>query len=449
MLPHDKFAALIVNNAHDRNVRMPTVHVIGAGISGLACATRAALSGVDVALYEAAGHAGGRARSFHDESLGCVIDNGNHLLLGANESTRAYLSDLGAGDTIREIAPAAFPFLDLKTGERWRVRPGGGFLPTWIFAADRRIPGTKPRDYLKQVYRLRRAGKQDTVLSAVGAESILYDTLWQPLCRAALNTDASEASAQLLWTVVKETFMKGEVSCRPWFFHKGLSAALVTPALKHLTEAGADVRFKARLRGLRWTDHRINSLYFPEGMLRVAPEDAVVLALPPEICNDIWPDAKAPTDSRAIVNAHFKLDAPPSLPWDSPFVGTLQSETHWVFVRDNIVSLTISAGDALAEKPNWEIANILWAETAQVIGNSAGRMPAWRIIKEKRATFAQTPAQVNARPQTDTAIRNLFLAGDWTDTGLPATIEGSVRSGFKAASKALQAIRVAQSEAAE
>lgn len=428
---------------------MATVHVIGAGISGLACASRAALSGVNVALYEAAGHAGGRARSFHDESLGCVIDNGNHLLLGANEATRAYLADIKADEMIREIAPAAFPFMNLKTGERWRVRPGGGLLPTWIMSADRRIPGTTTGDYLKQVFRLSRAAKQDTVLAAVGSESLLYETLWQPLSRAALNTDAAEGSAQLLWTVVRETFMKGETACRPWFFHKGLSPALVTPAVKLLTESGADVRFKARLRGLRWADHRVNALSFPEGTLRVNPEDAVVLALPPDICNDIWPEASAPTEARTIVNAHFRMDKPVSLPWESPFVGVVESETHWIFVRDNIVSLTISAGDALADKPNWEIANLLWAEAAKVIGSSAGRLPAWRIIKERRATFAQTPAQVNARPGTDTSVKNLFLAGDWTDTGLPATIEGSVRSGFKAASSALGAIQTAQAETAE
>jgi uncharacterized protein with NAD-binding domain and iron-sulfur cluster len=76
-------------------------------------------------------------------------------------------------------------------------------------------------------------------------------------------------------------------------------------------------------------------------------------------------------------------------------------------------------------------------------------MPAWRVIKERRATFAQTPAQVNSRASTDTSIKNLFLAGDWTDTGLPATIDGSVRSGFKAASQALESIRNARADAKE
>jgi squalene-associated FAD-dependent desaturase len=428
---------------------MPTLHIIGAGVSGLACATRAAVSGLDIALYEAAGHAGGRARSFHDESLGCTIDNGNHLLLGANEATRDYLSYIDGEDMIREISPAVFPFINLETDERWQVRPGSGLVPTWIFSADRRIPGTRPLEYVQQMFSLSRADKSDTVASAVGTASPLFGLLWQPLTRAALNTDATEASAKLLWTVIRETFVKGEQACRPWFFHKGLTPALVRPALKFLKDRGTQIRFKARLRRIRWADHRVRSLNFPEGMLRVKREDAVVLALPPNACNEIWPEAKAPTEVRSIVNAHFRMDNAPKLPWDMPFIGLIGTETQWVFVRDNIVSLTISAADGLSDRPNWEIANVLWDEANKVLGNSSGRLPAWRIIKERRATFAQTPDQVASRPGSATALRNLFLAGDWTDTGLPATIEGSVRSGFKAASLAFDAIRTAANEGPE
>jgi phytoene dehydrogenase-like protein len=252
-----------------------------------------------------------------------------------------------------------------------------------------------------------------------------------------------------MWVVLRETFIKGEEACRPWFFHKGLSAALVNPAIRLLKENNTEVRFQARLRSLHWTDHTVTSLNFREGMLRIEPDDAVVLALPPDICNDIWPAAKAPTDSRTIVNAHYRMDKPVSLPWDAPFVALVGTETHWIFARDNIVSLTVSAGNTLAEKSNWEIANLLWSEVAQVIVSSPDRIPTWRVIKERRATFAQTPAQVNDRVSTNTSIKNLFLAGDWTDTGLPATIEGSVRSGFKAASQALAFIRNARADTEE
>ena len=422
---------------------MATIHIIGAGVSGLACAMRVTLAGTRVALYEAANHAGGRARSFRDESLACTIDNGNHLLLGANEATRAYLSDLGADDQVREIAPAAFPFLDAATGERWRIRPGSGMLPTWLMSPERRAPGSSPVDYLRETYRLYRARPGDTVASAVGTASPLYRALWQPLCRAALNTDPAEASARLLWTVVRESFLRGEEACRPMLFHKGLSPALVSPALRLLQDNAADVRFSARLRGLRWADHRVTSLYFPEGMLRVARDDAVVLAVPADVCNEIWAEAGAPRDHRTIVNAHYRLDSPVELPWNMPFLGILGAETHWVFVRDNVLSLTISAADEIAERASFDLANHLWAEVGRLLNFSVSRLPPWRVIKERRATFAQTPAQANNRPKPQTSLRNLFLAGDWTDTGLPATIEGSVRSGYRAAALALDAVKAA------
>ena len=422
---------------------MTTVHIIGAGVSGLACATRLAKAGSDVALYEAANHAGGRARSFRDESLGCMIDNGNHMLLGANKATRAYLSDIGASDAVHELAPAAFPFVNAVTGERWRVRPGKGRLPFWLMSADRRVPGTTARDYVQQFARLYRAGKDDTVAGAVGTRSPLYEALWQPLCQATLNTNAGEASAMLLRSVVSETFLKGEAACRPVLFHKGLSAALVSPALRLLRDSGADVRLAARLRGLRWADHRVTALFFPEGMLRVGPQDAVVLAVPPDACRDIWPEAEPPQDARTIVNAHFKLDAPLSLPWEMPFLGVLGATTQWIFVRDNILSLTVSDADDLAERPNWDLANHLWGEVGRVLGFASSRLPPWRVIRERRATFAQTPAQTNRRAGAGTSLHNLFLAGDWTDTGLPATIEGSVRSGHRAAAMALDAIKTA------
>ena len=108
---------------------MPTIHVVGAGISRLSAAIRAARSGIRTIVYEATGHAGGRARSFYDEKLGCMIDNGNHLLLGANKSTMIYLSDTGAQDMVKEIKPAVFPFLDAKTGECWRIQPGRAVPP--------------------------------------------------------------------------------------------------------------------------------------------------------------------------------------------------------------------------------------------------------------------------------------------------------------------------------
>lgn len=416
---------------------MSTVHVIGAGLSGLACALRLALAGRRVVVYEAARHAGGRCRSFMDEGLGCMIDNGSHMLMGANDATRSFLADIGSENALTEIAPAAFPFLDVNTGERWRLRPNGGLVPFWIWSFKRRVPGSAVSDYMGAI-RLARAGSTETVADCVDPTSRLYDKLWQPLVRAVLNTDASEASARLTWAMLSRTFLKGEAACRPMYFGRGLSPTLIDPASSTLANMGAEIRFKARLRGLESHDGRVHSLYFSEGMMRLDPDDTVVLAVPPDICADLLPETKTPTEFRAIVNAHFKMDGAVDLPWNIPFLGLIGTESQWIFVRDNIVSITISAADRHVEQPSWQLANLLWSEVAQALGRNVGRLPPWRVIKEKRATIAQTPAQILRRPAATTKLRNLFLAGDWTATGLPATIEGSVRSGFTAAQCVLQ-----------
>ena len=417
---------------------MATVHIIGAGMSGLACAVRCTLAGRRVALYEAAPQAGGRSRSFHDEGLGCMIDNGNHMLLGSNTATRSYLSDLGSADLITEIRPASFPFHDLETGQRWVLRPAGGVFARWLLFPDRRVPGSRIGDYL-EVLRLARASPRDTVADCVDVDKVLYQRLWQPFTRAVLNTDASEASARLLWDVIAGTFLKGEAACRPLLFSNGLTPTLVEPALKLIGARKSDIRFQARARGLRYQDGRVIAIYFPEGLLGLDTGDAVVLAVPPEICTELWPPTRTPKEFRPIINVHFRLPEPAQLAGGIPFLGLIGATGQWLFTRGNILSVTISAGTALVDTPNWEIANRLWAEVSRALNRNMGRLPPWRVIKERRATLAQTPAQILRRPPPTTDLANLFIAGDWTATGLPCTIEGSIQSGFTAARLALEA----------
>ena len=416
---------------------MATVHVIGAGLAGLACALPVALAGISVVIYEAAGHAGGRCRSFRDDNLGCLIDNGSHMLMGANEATRAYLDKIGSADGITEVAPAVFPFHDLASGDRWRLMPTPGPLPLWILSPDRRVPGTRARDYLA-AYRLARAHPVDTVADCLNDGNPLFERMWQPLCRAVLNTDARAASAHLLWSMMRATFVKGETACRPLFFHNGLSPTLIDPALALLNGLGAEICMKARLRGISWTEGRATSLHFAEGPLRIEPNDAVVLAVPPEVCVELYPGVSVPQDHRPIVNAHFLLDEPAELPWGLPFLGIVGGESQWLFKRSNLLSVTISTAERLVDRPAWELANLLWSEAARVLGRNIGRVPPWRVIKERRATFAQTPAELGRRASTVTKVRNLFIAGDWTDTGLPATIESAVQSGTAAAQQVLE-----------
>ncbi len=414
-------------------------YIVGAGMAGLACAVRLTTLARPVALYEATDHGGGRCRSFFDPELGRLVDNGNHLLFSGNEATFGYLEEIGTRDSLLCARRAAFPFVDLRTGHRWTVRPNGGPIPWWIFSAARRIPDTRASDYLA-VLRLRSAGPNATVAECFDTSRPIFERFWRPLAVAALNISAEEGAAQLLWSVVAVTFARGEAACRPCIARKGLSASFVEPALKLLKSRGVEISFNRRLRALEASGDRVRALRFGDEQVAVGSGDDVVLALPPPGVAQLLPDIPVPKASRGIVNAHFRLDAPPSpLPEGSPLLGLIGGIAEWIFLRDDVASVTVSAADGLAEEDTSAIAARVWPEVARALAlplRPGGGVPAYRVLKERRATFAQTPAALALRPKTCTRFANLFLAGDWTDTGLPATIEGAVLSG-QAAAKAV------------
>jgi squalene-associated FAD-dependent desaturase len=421
------------------------VHIIGAGLAGLAAAVALRGSGSGITLYEAAGHAGGRCRSFVDDRLGRSIDNGNHLLLSGNHAALAFLAAIGAQHGLTGPARAAFPFIDLATAERWTVQPGRSRIPWWLFNAKRRVPGTRAADYLSAL-RLAIAGPDATVADCLGRGGAAYRRFWQPLAVSALNTAAEEAAASLLWAVVRETFGRGEAACRPRIAAEGLSGCFVDPAVRAIAAAGGSLRLHARVVAMEHGIDRLTALQLAGGeTIALAAADRVILAVPPANASALVPDLTVPSGSRAIVNAHFLL--PPAadgrlqpLP---EFLGLVNGIGEWLFVRGDVASVTVSAADRLAEEPAEAIAARLWPEVAQALGIAAAALPPHRIVKEKRATFAQTPAQVLLRPPARTRWRNLFLAGDWTATGLPATIEGTVRSGNTAAAAVIQSRREA------
>lgn len=411
---------------------MGTVHIVGAGLAGLSAAVQLAGAGRRVIVHEAAGHAGGRCRSLYDDTIGGVIDNGNHLLLTGNTAAMAYLDEIGARDTLITPKEPAFPFVDLASGERWTLRPNSGRLPWWIFSPGRRVPGTRASDYLT-ARRLGRGGAGATVAECLASAGLLYERFWEPFAVSVLNTAATEGAASLLWPVIVEIFGRGGAAARPCIAREGLSASLIEPALAYLGARNADVRFSRRLRPLDGEDGRIAGLDFGRGGEAVGMDDSVVLAVPPAAAAALLPGIVTPEESRPIVNAHFRLDAPPALAEDLPFLGIVGGAAHWLFLRGPVASVTVSAATGLVDDDAEDIARLLWNDVARALELPSAPMPPWRVVKERRATFAQTPEAASRRPGPRTRYSNLFLAGDWTDTGLPATIEGAIRSGVGAA----------------
>jgi len=408
-------------------------YVVGAGLAGLAAAIALADAGRCVRLYEASGHAGGRCRSYFDAELGCHIDNGNHLLLAGNRAAVAYLDRIGAHDTVEGPGEAIFSFVDATTGERWSLRPNRGPLPWWIGSAKRRVPGTRPSDYLAALA-LRRAGPSATVAEVMDRRHPLFRRLWEPLAVAALNTGAEEASARLFWRILVETLGRGAAACRPLLPRKGLSETLVDPALRRLRTLGAEIRLGARLRRVIFAADRVCDLAFDDGDVTLAADDIAVLAVPAAVAARLIPGLTVPDAASPIVNAHFRCAAPLGSP---PFVGVVGGAAQWIFRKPEMLSVTVSAADRIVDRPAAELRDLLWRDTALAFRLPTRPVPPARIVKERRATFLASPDQLCRRPRPATHWKNLFLAGDYTDTGLPATIEGAIRSGLAAARLAL------------
>lgn len=405
------------------------VHVVGAGLAGLAAALRLSEAGIGVTIHEAAPQAGGRCRSYLDATLGCRIDNGNHLLVAGNKGAMAYLDAIGARGALIGEAETRYAFLDIASGKRWNFRPNAGRVPWWLFQPSRRIPGVRLGDY-RQGIRLRRAGPDVRVTDLFPTDSVIYRRLWQPLTTAALNTEPEHGSAELLARVLAETFAAGGKACRPLIPREGLSESLIDPALAALAKRGVTVRFGRLLRGIDRDGDRITGLRFDDDAESIGADGAVILAVPPAPALRLLPEITAPDEFRAILNAHFLVTAPETTP---PFVGLIGGTAEWVFRKRQVLSVTISAADRFMDEPAANLAPPLWRDVCLAYGLGGQPMPRWQIVKERRATFAATPEQQRKRPSARTRWRNLALAGDWTDTGLPATIEGAIRSGFAAA----------------
>jgi hydroxysqualene dehydroxylase len=405
-----------------------TVHIIGAGISGLSAAVRLANANFKVHVHEATQQAGGRCRSYFDAATNLTIDNGNHLLLSGNRHAMAYAKSIGTEAGLVGPKSAQFPFVDLTTGQRWQLDLGDGRLPLWVFDEARRVPDTGLRDYLA-LMPLIWAAQGKLVGDAIPCKGTLYERLVQPLLLAALNVDPPQGSAGLAGAVVRETLLAGGQACRPLIAREGLSAVLVEPAIKLLQDKGASIRFGHELRDFAMSADSIGELKFADDTITVEPGDAVVMAIPPRPASTLLPGLKAPSKFRAIVNAHFRFDPPKDLP---PILGVIGGLVEWLFAFPQRLSVTISNADRLVDMPREELAQAIWRDICKAAGVQ-GELPAWQIVRERRATFEATPEQNALRPGASTSWKNLFLAGDWTDTGLPATIEGSVRSGNRAA----------------
>ncbi|HEY4113205.1 MAG TPA: hydroxysqualene dehydroxylase HpnE [Rhizomicrobium sp.] len=408
-------------------------YVIGAGLSGLAAAVHLASAGVSVEVFEGAPQAGGRCRSYFDPVLNQLIDNGNHLVLSGNWATHEYLGRVGARGGLTGPDKPEFVFVDLQSGKRWIIRPNEGPIGWWIFSDARRVPGTRTADYLA-ILKLLRPRRGARVSDMIACRGPLWERLLNPLLVATLNSEPESASAGLAAAVLRETLAKGGRAYRPRIAFPTLAGAFIDPALAFLESKSATVGFGQRLRALTVEGNKVTKLELSQGTIPIDDSEMVVLAVPAWVVKELLPEVTAPNEFRAILNVHFQIAAPAGA---RMMTGVLGGTTEWIFAFPDRIAVTVSNADRLMDEPRDELAARIWNEVAAVMKMDAP-LPPFQIVKERRATFAATPEQARLRPPAATRWRNLLLAGDWTDTGLPATIEGAIRSGRTAAELALK-----------
>lgn len=408
-----------------------TVHVIGAGLAGLSAAVELQRRGRRLVLHDAHAHAGGRCRSWFDGTLNTTLDSGLHTVFAGQPATQRYLRAIGAADQLAGPALAEFPVMDIASQQRWTLRFGNGRWPSWLFDAASRAPGTTPLDYLALApLALARTGR--SLAQTMRCDGVLWDRWLRPHFLGVLNIEPRHASAELARAALCGTFAAGGPGCRPRVARRGLGSAFVEPALRMLQYGGAQIRLNSRLDAFEFGAHgnAVDAVSIGGERIDLVPGDAVVLAVPPEVAQPLVPELAAPDTFSAVVTAYFAVEASAGHPLQTTVVNGVVDAVR---SGDGQLAATIRDAGRWLDMPRDTLARRIWEDVARVTGANPETIPAWQLVVEPRAGFAAVPSQEMKRPAVRTRWTNLVLAGDWIATGLPATIEGAIRSGQLAA----------------
>ncbi len=390
---------------------MGTAHIIGAGVAGLAAAIRAVEAGYRVHVYEGARYAGGRCRAYFEPALGHTIDNGTHLVLGANPAVWWYTRTIGSIQGLHKVSEGSFPMVDGATG-----------VP---FTLGVRAALSTPMDSVRLAL-----ARSDTNVFDCLADSPWRARLWQPLTESILNTPLREASAAVLRRVLWQVISHGKAGIGAYVATPDLASVFVNPALKYLQNKGANIVFHKRLKAIHTNDNRLEQLVFTDGIMSIPKGDIVILALPLWQTVGFFPYLSDTIATAPIVNVHARVENQ-SIP---TILGFVNSSVHWIFARPHGLSITVSAADTLALEAADTLAQRLWADVHRALPSLPVNLPAYKVIKEKNATFRATPAFEAQRRRLYKNLRerhdNLRLCGDWCAFGLPSTLEGSLQSGM-------------------
>jgi hydroxysqualene dehydroxylase len=441
--------------------------VVGGGCAGLSAACALAERGARVTVLEARPALGGRATAFTDPHTGERVDNGQHIIMGCYHETFRFLRRIGAEDHLRLQRELAVDIIE-RNGRRSRLVCPPLPSPLHLMAGvidwealrwrDRlsilklRAPLAVARAQLRGKTTRRAASPDETVrqwLERNGQTPKLVELLWEPLAVAALNQPISHAAAEPFARVLAQMLGPDPRDAAIGVPLTPLDELYVEPARAYLQARGATIRANAPAR-IVVEGGRVGHVAVRDEVLHA---DTVICAAPWHAWNEIFElpgsasspltpilDAAAKTPASPIVTVNLWFDR---VVLDVPFIGLPGRVNQWVFdkrvafgERASHLSTVSSGAASIVAKTNQELIDLAMREITDAIpAVGAATLRSATVVREKRSTFSLAPG-LPPRPQTRTSVRGLLLAGDWIDTGLPATIESAVMSGHMAADAA-------------
>ncbi len=435
--------------------------IVGGGFAGLSAGVALAEAGKRVCLLEQKPHLGGRARSFADPTTGSIVDNGQHLFMGCYHATIKFLKTIGTLDRLHFQPRLNVPFLD-RDGRLTRLDCPDLPSPLHLLmgvARSRSFTFKQKLEVVRLGDDVRRAGGEaaptanESVtewLSRRGQSEGLQRNFWDLLCIAAMNEDPRIASAQLFERVLRLALFSSPADSRLGIARVGLSDCYTAAASVFIEARGGQVHTGRNVKQLmiadgvcRGVDLGAGNVLEGASVISAAPWQQFATLMPGDLLRSepFFAGALALRPA-PIISINLWFDVPIT---DLEFVGLRGTNIQWLFDKsrilsasDHCIALVLSGAHEHVSRSKEELLAISLRELGEVLPSvRKAKLLHSLVIKERFATFSPSPEAELLRPNARTPIRGLFLAGDWTATGLPATIEGAVQSGYTAAKEVL------------
>ena len=436
------------------------VAVLGGGLAGLSAARSLVEMGFDVTLVEKRPFLGGRAFSFYSREADMEVDNGQHVFMGCCTYYIDFLRAIDAyGDAMLQDSLRAEVVLD---GVRGTLSSSPMLGPLHLIPSFIRYPHLDAADKVRAVWGLLKASLTDRRKNVEWLDSLTFydwlksnhqsertiENLWNLIILPTLNDDVGSVNADMALMVVQQGLLKKPRDAAIGYTRVGLSSIAGIPGRRFIEDSGGTVMLRKTVRSLALDDNRVRGARLSDGTtlqanayLSALPYETLFDLLPPTLAKDPFFEPIAGLTSAPIVNVHLWYDRKVM---DEAFVAFLDSPIQWVFNRSLIqgndnspgqyVCISLSGAWDFIDRPKDDLKEMFEEEMGRVFPLARNAIvQKCLIIKQPNATFRCVPGVARHRPPQITPIDNLFLAGDWTDTDWPSTMEGAVRSGVYAA----------------